>query len=185
MVRLGNVRARQACALGAVALLTATLTACGSSSTSATPPAVSGVPPVSAPATSNSPASSSPAATSAALANACPADGCRIRIVSVAAAGPELLVTFVANYTPDVSRNHFHVYWDIYKAKQVSDDAVTRFHVTQGVWVPTSDNPYRTNDAVSVSKRGGSKRICVTAGDRHHDVIDPTLVDCRDVSTLL
>jgi hypothetical protein len=119
------------------------------------------------------------------LANACPPDGCRARIVDATRAGAELRLTFDANFAPDMSRNHLHVYWDHFAANQVSDDAERRFGVTQGDWVPTADNPYTTGDAVSVSVRGESKRVCVTAGDRDHNVLDPSLVDCRDVSSLL
>ena len=121
----------------------------------------------------------------AALANACPPEGCRVRIVDVSRAGEELQVSFDANYSPDMSRNHFHVFWDTFTAKQVSDDAERRFGVTQGDWVPTADNPFTTQDVVSVKVRGGAKRICVTAGDRDHNVLDPELVDCRDVTGVL
>lgn len=120
-----------------------------------------------------------------ALANACPPDGCRARIVDASRAGEELRLTFDANFTPDMSRNHLHVFWDTFAANQVSDDAERRFGVTQGDWVPTADNPFTTADAVSVGVRGESKRICVTAGDRDHNVLDPSLSDCRDVSALL
>jgi hypothetical protein len=116
--------------------------------------------------------------------NACPPDGCRVRIGAVARDGDELKITFVANYTPDMSRNHFHVYWDRFTSRQVSDDAQQRFGVAQGDWVPTDQNPYTTGDAVSTKVRGSSRRVCVTAGDRDHNVIDPDLFDCRDVSNL-
>lgn len=116
--------------------------------------------------------------------NACPADGCRVRIASVVKGGDELKLTMDANYTPDVSRNHFHVFWDTYTARQVSNDAEPRFGVTQGDWVPTADNPYTTAEAVSVAARKGATKVCVTAGDRDHNVIDPEIIDCRDVSGL-
>ena len=117
--------------------------------------------------------------------NACPAEGCKVRIASVAREGRELKITFEANYAADISRNHHHVYWDTYTARQVTSDAQTRFGAAQGAWVATQDNPYTTGDAVSVGSRGSSTRICVTAGDRHHNVIDPATFDCRDVSELL
>jgi hypothetical protein len=122
---------------------------------------------------------------SSTLPNACPADGCKVRIVSVTGAGAELKIAFEANYAPDVSRNHFHVFWDTYTPKQVSDDAEPRFGVTQGAWVPTSDNPFTTTDAVAVAVRKQSTKVCVTAGDRNHNVIDPVLFDCRVVADLL
>lgn len=119
------------------------------------------------------------------LPNACPAEGCKVRIASVVRDGRELKITFDANYTPDISRNHHHVYWDTYTARQVTSDAQTRFGVTQGTWVATRDNPYTTGDAVSVGSRGTATKVCVTAGDRRHNVIDPAIFDCRDVTDLL
>ncbi len=135
---------------------------------------------------SSSVATTGEASTSATpVSNACPADGCRITITGAARRGKEIAVTWKANFVPDISRNHIHVYWDIYTADQVSSDAESR-GVTQGEWVPTDVVPtYVTGGAVSVSKRGGSTRICATAGDRDHAVINSSLVSCRDVSDLL
>ena len=122
---------------------------------------------------------------SAPVANACPAEGCKITIVDVAKDGGEIAVTWEANFVPDVSKNHIHVYWDRYTADQVSSDAEAR-GVTQGEWVPTDVVPtYVTESAVAVATRGDSTTLCVTAGDRDHVVIDATLVDCRDVADLL
>ncbi|MGZ8578041.1 MAG: hypothetical protein ACXWWX_00770 [Actinomycetota bacterium] len=119
------------------------------------------------------------------VGNACPADGCAITIVDVAPEGEELAITWEANFQPDTSKNHIHVYWDTYSADQVSSDAEAR-GVEQGEWVPTADYPrYVTESAVSVSERGDSTTVCVTAGDRDHAVIDATIVDCMDVSDLL
>ena len=119
------------------------------------------------------------------VGNACPAEGCAITITNVAKDGKELAITWEANFAPDVSKNHIHVFWDIYTADQVSSDAKAR-GVKQGEWVPTDAYPtYTTGSAVSVDKRGGSTTICVTAGDRDHAVIDSSIVDCRDVSDLL
>lgn len=119
------------------------------------------------------------------MSNACPADGCAIKIVDTARKGDEIAVTWKANFTPDISMNHIHVYWDIYSADQVSSDAEAR-GVQQGKWVPTDAYPtYVTKGAVSVDTRGDSTTICVTAGDGDHAVIDSSIVDCRDVSDLL
>lgn len=119
------------------------------------------------------------------VANACPPEGCTITIIDTARQGDEIAVTWEANFKPDISRNHIHVYWDIYTADQVSSDAEAR-GVSQGEWVPTDVVPtYVTESAVSVDTRGGSTTICVTAGDRDHAVIDASLVDCLDVSDLL
>ena len=119
--------------------------------------------------------------------NACPPDGCTIDITAVAAdadAG-ELVVTFDANFSPDIAGNHFHAYWDTYEADQVSSDATDR-GVTQGDWHPTDEYPdYTTTEATSVSKSGESVTLCVTAGDRDHAVIDATAVTCQDVSAQL
>jgi hypothetical protein len=125
------------------------------------------------------------ASTVAAAANACPVDGCRITISSAEREGAEIKLAFQANFTPDNSRNHFHVYWDRFDAKQVSNDAQTKHGVVQGDWEPTADNPFTTSGTVSVSARQESNRVCVTAGDRDHNVLDPTIVDCRDVGALL
>ncbi len=122
---------------------------------------------------------------SAPVANACPAEGCEIKIVDVARDGDEIAVTWDANFLPDVSKNHIHVYWDRYSADQVSSDAEAR-GVTQGEWVPTDMVPtYVTESAVAVATRGDSTTVCVTAGDRDHAVIDAERVDCRDVADLL
>jgi hypothetical protein len=135
------------------------------------------------PAAPPAPAAGTPSA--APVANACPPEGCTITIVDAAREGDEIAVTWETNFKPDISRNHIHVYWDIYTADQVSSDAEAR-GVTQGEWVPTDVVPtYVTESAVSVDTRGDSTTICVTAGDRDHAVIDASLVDCRDVSDLL
>ena len=117
--------------------------------------------------------------------NACPVDGCKIAITNVEVDGQELKVVWNANFDPDFSKNHIHVFWDNYTAAQVSNDAQAKGQ-TQGEWVPTDDYPgYVTEGAVSTSVRGNSTTVCVTAGDRDHNVIDSSIVDCRDVSALL
>lgn len=117
--------------------------------------------------------------------NACPVEGCEIRIVDVQAEGAELAVTWETNFAPDFARNHVHVFWDTYTAAEVSNDA-SESGLTQGEWVPTGDDPvFVTEGAVSTSVRAGSSTVCVTAADRDHNVIEPDLVDCRDVADLL
>jgi hypothetical protein len=117
--------------------------------------------------------------------SACPVEGCKVSIDKVVRDGDELKVTWTANYRPDMSRNHIHVYWDIFTSQQVSNDAAAH-GVTQGSWVPTDAYPvYRTDSEASVARRNGSTRLCVTAGDRNHDVIDPKLFQCTDVKALL
>jgi hypothetical protein len=124
-------------------------------------------------------------ATTAGAQNACPQDGCEIKINDAAKDGSELKLTLEANFQPDLSRNHIHVYWDTYTAEQVSDDAASR-GVEQGSWHPTAEYPtYVTKSEASVARRSGSTEICVTAGDRNHNVIDAERFECRDVSALL
>jgi hypothetical protein len=117
--------------------------------------------------------------------NACPVEGCNITIVDVQPAGDELEITWNTNYAPKFARNHVHVFWDTYSADEVSNDASEKGH-TQGEWVPTGAYPrFVTKGAVSTAKRADSTTLCVTAGDRDHNVIDSSIVDCRDVSALL
>lgn len=125
------------------------------------------------------------AAGEAAPPNACPQEGCRVSVAAAEQFGDELELTFEANFTPDLARNHFHVYWDNFTAEQVSDDAERRFGVNQGDWVPTDENPYTTGDAASVEERAGATSICVTAGDGDHNVIDAEISDCFDVTGLV
>lgn len=117
--------------------------------------------------------------------NACPPDGCQITVDDVEAEGDELEVRWTANFLPDTSQNHIHVYWDVFTAAQVSDDAADR-GVEQGEWHLTDSYPtYVTESAASVQERGESTMLCVTAGDRSHNVLDPELFDCVDVADLL
>lgn len=117
--------------------------------------------------------------------NACPTDGCTVSIVDVAAAGDELEITWDANFDPDVSKNHIHVYWDTFTADQVSNDAADR-GVEQGEWVPTDADPsFVTEGAVSTAVAGESTTICVTAADRDHNVLDADIGECRDVAELM
>jgi hypothetical protein len=117
--------------------------------------------------------------------NACPVEGCEITITEVVPEGDELRITWNANFTPDASRNHIHVYWDTYTADQVSNDAASR-GVDQGEWVPTDAYPeYVTEGATSVANRADSTTLCVTTGDSDHNVIDSSIVDCFDVADLL
>ena len=116
------------------------------------------------------------------VGNACPPEGCSIQIMSVEKSESELVLNWNANFLPDVSRNHIHVYWDNFKAEQVSSDAEAN-GFDQGDWVPTSAYPsYPTEGAMSLSSRGESTTICVTAANRDHAVLDPKAVHCMDIS---
>ena len=118
--------------------------------------------------------------------NACPVESCSITITEVAASGDELEITWDANFDPDLSRNHIHVYWSTFTPAEVSNDAETTHGVTQGVWVPTDANPvFTTEGAVSTAERGDATEVCVTAADRDHNVLDVSIQDCTDVSDLV
>jgi hypothetical protein len=134
----------------------------------------------------NAESSSTTAASGQPVQNACPVDGCQVEIQDVAREGDELRITWKANYEPDVSHNHIHVYWDTYDTKQVSNDAESKYGVTQGEWVPTDSYPeFVTQGAVAVGQRAGSTTVCVTPGDKDHNVIDVLVENCRDVADLL
>ena len=120
----------------------------------------------------------------AAAPNACPVDGCEVKITDVAKEGDELKVTFEANFTPDVSKNHLHVWWlENFTIEQVSNGSEARFGVKQGSWHPTAEYPvYITQSAASTSVRGDAVTLCVSAANRDHDIIDLEVMDCVDVS---
>ncbi len=121
------------------------------------------------------------------MPNACPIDGCVVEITDAQRAGDEIELTFKSNFKPDVARNHFHVWWkELYDVKQVGRNAKSQFGVTQGKWHRHADYPrYITKNAASTSQRQGATTLCVTAADGGHNVLDPTLYDCKDVSKLL
>lgn len=121
------------------------------------------------------------------MPNACPIDGCMVKIVAVAKAGDELELTFDANFKPDVTRNHFHVWWgEQYTVKQVGRNAKSTHGVEQGRWHRHDDYPkYVTKSAASTSMRDGATTLCVTAADRGHNILDATLYQCVDVSSHL
>lgn len=116
--------------------------------------------------------------------NACPVDGCKVAITSVENAGDEVKIIFDANFMPDLSKNHLHVWWgDNFDVRQVSNNAETEYGVKQGDWHPTDEYPeYTTQSAASVATRGEATTICVSAADRNHDILDPELVECMSVA---
>ena len=117
------------------------------------------------------------------MANACPVDGCEVKILAVKPAGEELMLTFKANFMPDVSKNHLHVWWgEQYDVKQVGRNAKA-FGVEKGKWHRHDDYPdYTTTGAASTSIRDGAVTVCVTAADRNHNVLDANLYHCVDAS---
>lgn len=121
------------------------------------------------------------------MPNACPVDGCEVRIVEVKPSGDELELTFDSNFTPDVSKNHFHVWWgEQYTVKQVGRNAEPQFKVKQGRWHRHDDYPkYITQGAASTGVRTGAVTVCVTAADRDHNVLDANIFNCVDASDKL
>ena len=119
--------------------------------------------------------------------NACPVDGCKVTIASTEKDGDEIKIVFNANFTPDLSKNHLHVWWgENFDVKQVSNNAETEYNVKQGDWHPTDLYPeYTTQSAASVATRGEATTICVSAADRNHDILDPAVFDCVSVADLL
>ena len=117
------------------------------------------------------------------IANACPVDGCEVKILEVKSAGEELALMFEANFKPDVSKNHLHVWWgEQYDIKQVGRNAKD-FGVEKGKWHRHDDYPdYTTTGAASTSIRDGASTICVTAADRNHNILDVALYHCVDAS---
>ena len=122
--------------------------------------------------------------TAADMPNACPVDGCDVRIEAVKRSGTELEITFQSNFTPDVSKNHFHVWWgEIYSVEQVGRNAEPVHGVKQGRWHRHADYPkYITQGAASTSVRGDAITICVTAADRNHNILDVKIYHCVDAS---
>lgn len=122
-----------------------------------------------------------------AMPNACPVDGCMIKIVSIEPAGDELEITFEANFTPDVSKNHFHVWWgENFTVEQVGRNAEPEHGVKQGSWHRHADYPvYVTQGAASVGARGEATTVCVTAADRGHNVLDVAIYECMDAADKL
>lgn len=120
------------------------------------------------------------------MANACPVDGCEVKILAVKPAGAELTLTFKANFMPDVSKNHLHVWWgEQYDVKQVGRNAKA-FGVEKGKWHRHDDYPdYTTTGAASTTIREGAVTVCVTAADRNHNVLDASLYHCVDASNHL
>jgi hypothetical protein len=123
----------------------------------------------------------------AAMPNACPVDGCDVKILEVTRSGDELEITFKANFMPDVSKNHFHVWWgENFTVEQVGRNAQTVHGVEQGRWHRHADYPtYITQGAASTSVRGDAVTICVSSADRNHNILDVKVFHCVDVSDKL
>ena len=119
----------------------------------------------------------------AAMPNACPVDGCEVKIVDVKQAGTELELTFESNFTPDVSKNHFHVWWgENFTVEQVGRNAEPVYGVKQGRWHRHDDYPtYVTQGAASTSVRGDAVTLCVSAADRNHNILDVNIYHCVEV----
>src|SRR3546814_4810959 len=90
----------------------------------------------------------------------------------------------LGSFARGISRNHCHV-WGVenYTVEQVSNDAEPNYGVKQGDWHLTDEFPvYTTQSEASVSVRSGAHTLCVTAADRSHDIFDPKVYHCVDVS---
>ena len=122
-----------------------------------------------------------------AMPNACPVDGCEVKIVDVKKDGDELQITFKANFSPDLSKNHVHIWWgEQYTVKQVGRNAEPEFGVKQGKWHLTDDYPvYVTQGVASIGARGDAKTLCVSAADRDHNILDANAFHCVDVGQQL
>jgi len=121
------------------------------------------------------------------LPNACPVDGCEVKIVEVKASGDELELTLESNFTADVAKNHYHVWWgDNFTVQQVGRNAEPVHGVAQGRWHRHADYPtYITQGAASTTVREGSTTLCVSAADRDHNILDVAVYQCVDVSSHL
>ena len=122
--------------------------------------------------------------TALAMPNACPVDGCEVTIVGVDKSGDELQINLKSNFTPDVSKNHFHVWWgENFTVEQVGRNAQTVHGVKQGRWHRHADYPtYITQGASSTTVRGEAVTICVSAADRNHNILDVKTFNCVDAS---
>ena len=118
------------------------------------------------------------------MPNACPVDGCEVKIASVKPSGEELELTFDSNFTPDVSKNHFHVWWgEKFTVQQSGRGAKPVYGVEKGAWHRHDDYPtYVTQGAASTSVRDGAMTLCVSAADRDHNILDIEVYHCVDVS---
>ena len=125
-----------------------------------------------------------PATAADSLPNACPVDGCEVKIAEVKASGEELQVTFEANFTPDVSKNHIHVWWgEKFTVEQAGRGAMPVYGVEKGEWHRHDDYPtYITQGAASSSVRDETATLCVSTADRDHNILDVKFYHCVDVS---
>jgi hypothetical protein len=118
------------------------------------------------------------------LTNECPDDGCLVRIIEAEPSDGEIILTFDANFAPDISGNHFHIYWNNWEPAEVSADT------SVGKWEAKDDYPgYNTGDgghtSVTSDAREESSEICVTPADGSHVVIDEDVYDCWEVGELI
>jgi len=121
------------------------------------------------------------------MPNTCPVDGCEVSIEKVEKQDGELKLTLTANFTPDNSKNHFHMWWgEQYTTQQVGRNAKSEHDVEQGKWHRHDDYPvYITTGSASVEVREGSTTLCATSADGDHNVLDAGKFHCVDVSRYL
>jgi hypothetical protein len=117
----------------------------------------------------------------------CPDDVCRVTIKSVVAAGDELELEFEANFIPEMSGVHIHVWWGArFTPDEVSLHADHLYGVEVGEWDPTDDYPrHTTTGASSTAARDGTHILCVSASNAIHDLLNPKRFHCIDVQEYL
>jgi len=118
-----------------------------------------------------------------AFSQACPEEGCIVEIASIQPAGDEFIVQFRSNFQPEMSGNHFHLWWKSeLDVRSMSLDEEVRLGDPKGEWDPTENYPLHvTTGASSFQNRGDSNELCVSAGDARHNIIDPDVYDCKSV----
>jgi len=121
------------------------------------------------------------------LPNTCPVDGCEVLIAEVEKHDGELKLTLTANFTPNNSKNHFHMWWgEQFSTQQVGRNAKSEYDVEQGKWHRHDDYPiYITTGSASVEIREGATTLCATAADGDHNVLDAEKYHCMDISDFL
>lgn len=121
------------------------------------------------------------------MPNTCPVDGCEVSILAAEKAEEELKITLEANFTPDNSKNHFHMWWgEQYTAEQVGRNAMSEYSAVQGKWHRHDNYPtYLTTGSASIAVREGATTLCVTAADGDHNVLDAETFHCIDISAHL
>jgi actin-like ATPase involved in cell morphogenesis len=126
-----------------------------------------------------------PTAASTTAAPACPATETRpcIQMRSIALQGDSLVIEWDAfNFTPSESDVHAHFFWDNQLPQQAGTNAAD-FGVPLGAWELTAAQPFvsgvdPTTPLLVSRKPPEATRVCVTAANAAHAVIDPNVFQC-------